>query len=101
MAGWQQLQSELQNLLINGKVYYDPPESIRMTYPAIQFKRTKYESTFANNQPYQIRNRYEATLIDYQSDNPVINEILRLPYCTHDRSYVADNLHHDVFIIYY
>ena len=44
---------------------------------------------------------YEIIVIDYDPDNEYVSKILALPYCEHDRHYASDNLHHDVFTLYY
>lgn len=101
MAKRQQLQSKLEELLGSKNVYYQPPASVQMAYPAIKYSKSKIDSTFANNKKYLNKTRYEITVIDRLPDNPVIEKILELPYSEHDRSYPADNLNHDVITLYY
>lgn len=101
MASRQQLQSDLEELLGSKSVYYNPPESIRMTYPAIRYVRSSIESKFANNAAYSINNCYEVTVIASDPDNPVIEKLLRMPMCKHEQHYKADGLNHDKFKLYY
>ena len=96
-----ELQSLLEELLGSGNVYYQPPESIKMSYPAIRYSRTNFQSTFANNKGYTHKPCYELIVIDKKPDNPIINKLLDLPYCSFDRHYVSDNLNHDVFTLYF
>lgn len=96
-----ELQSLLEDLLGSRNVYYDPPVNIQMKYDAIKYKVSTIESRFANNAAYSMLKRYELIVIAKKSDHPVIEKLLRLPYCSHDRHYKADNLSHDVFTIYY
>lgn len=95
------LQTLFEELLGSRNVYCDPPESVKMKYPAIRYSRQKIENKFANNAVYRRHNRYEVIVIykDLDSDLPI--RVSELPLCSHDRSYVADNLHHDVFTLYY
>lgn len=101
MASRVDLQRELETLLGSRNVYYQPPESVKMEYPAIRYSRSDIDTKFANNLPYMHKNKYEITVIDRKPDNPVIDKLLKLPMCTYDRHYTADNLHHDVMTLYY
>lgn len=101
MGTREQLQSELETLLGARHVYYQPPASVKMEYPAIKYSKTKIKSTRANGAIYYSNTCYEIIVIDNKPDNPVINKILALPYCSYDRCYKADNLYHDVFTLYY
>lgn len=82
-------------------VYFDPPASIKMRYPAIRYARKKIEKVYANNSVYRKLTPYEIVVIDSNPDSDLIDKILQLPYCEHDRHYKAENLNHDVFTIYY
>lgn len=101
MSSRIELQSELESLLGSENVYYQTPASVAMKYPAIRYTRSHINVTYANNRAYSLKNRYELTVIAKLPDNPVIEKLLALPYCHHDRHYVADNLHHDVLTLYY
>lgn len=101
MATRQELQSKLEELLGSRNVYFQPPASKQMQYPAIKFKKSTINSEYANNKKYLNKTRYEVIVIDRVPDNPVINKILALPYSSFDRSYPADNLNHDVITLYY
>ena len=101
MASRLQLHNKLVELLGSKNVYYQPPESIKMEYPAIVYSRSKIDSAFADNTAYMLSNKYEIIVIDMKPDNNIINHINSIPYCRHDRCYKADNLYHDVFILYY
>ena len=81
-------------------VYFQPPTSVQMKYPAIRYVRKKIGSNNADNIKYRHFNAYELTLIDKNPDSEYIEKLLNLPYCTHDDNYKADNLNHDKFTIY-
>ena len=95
------LQSKLEELLGSENVYYQPPESVKMQYPAIRYHRTTFDSRFANNSVYTKLNSYELIVISRRPDDPVIEKLLKLPYCRHTRNYHSDNLEHDVFPLYF
>ena len=101
MADRLELHSVLQELLGSSNVYYQPPESIKMQYDAIRYSKKTIDSKYANDRKYSMMDCYEVTVISRLPDNPVIKKLLSLPYCSYDRHYVADNLHHDVLTIYY
>ena len=58
-------------------------------------------STYANDSKYLNKTRYNIIVISKLPDNPVIEELMKLPYCSYDRHYVADNLHHDTLTLYF
>lgn len=101
MADRLELHSVFQELLGSSNVYYQPPESIKMQYDAIRYSKKTIDSKYANDRKYLMMDCYEVIVISRLPDNPVIKKILSLPYCSYDRHYIADNLHHDVLTIYW
>lgn len=101
MADRLKLHAKLIELLGSNHVYYQSPETIKMEYPAIRYSKTNIKSTFANSKVYSNKKSYEIIVIDKKPDNVVIDKMFELPYVRYDRHYVADNLNHDVFTIYY
>ena len=82
-------------------VYFQPPENLKITYPCIIYERSSGRTNFADNKPYRFGKLYSITVIDSNPDSPIPDKISELPCCTFDRHYVADNLNHDVFEIYF
>lgn len=101
MASRLELQSKFEDVLGSRNVYFQPPSSVRMQYPAIVYSRKDIEGRFANDKIYRKLPCYEAILIDKNPDSEFIDKILDLPYCSFDRHYEVDNLNHDVFTIFY
>lgn len=81
--------------------YYQPPESIKMNYPAIVYSRKSIDNVHANNSIYRQSNAYEVIVIDEDPDSEIVSKVSKLPTCRHDRHYESDNLNHDVFTLYY
>lgn len=81
-------------------IYFDPPESVKMKYPAIRYTRKNITGLYANDSRYKSMECYELTLIDSKPDSDIIDKLLQLPYCSYDRHYKANNLNHDTFTIY-
>lgn len=100
MANRPDLQTLFEELLGSRNVYFDPPESVKMQYDAIRYSRSNIENVYANNSVYKQNDRYEVIAIYRDPDSDLPGKISRLPLCRHDRHYVADNLHHDVFTLY-
>ncbi len=95
------LQNKLEELLGSKNVHYQPPENLKIEYPAIKYSMRKITNNHANNKKYLKSNSYDIIVIDKKPDNLVINKILELPYSSFDRHYVSDNLNHDVIILYF
>ena len=81
-------------------VYFQPPESRKMKYPAIRYTLSKIRTNKANNQLYHSNRGYSVTLIDKNPDSGYVDKILEIPCCSFNNHYVADNLNHFNFTIY-
>lgn len=95
------LQTLLEGLLGSRNVYYQPPASLIMKYPAIRYENDDIDSKFADNKKYLNTNRYQITVISELPDHEVKQKILDLPLSSFDRHYVSDNMNHDVITLYY
>lgn len=100
-------RADLQHLLEDimycddGEVYFQPPEKFRIKYPCIIYKLRDYDPVYADNKAYLLHKRYQMLLIHRDPDNKIKDKLARLPMCTFERFYTADNLNHYVFNIYY
>ena len=101
MATRVDLQNLLEELLGSRNVYYQPPESLKMNYPAIVYARKTIDNSYANNSVYKQNYAYEITVIDKNPDSEIVNKVSKLPTCRFDRHFKSDNLNHDVFTLYY
>lgn len=101
MGSRLELHELLADILGNRNVYFQPPASLKMSYPAIRYVRVPIINNFANNSVYKQAHKYEITLIDYDPESVFVEPLSKLPTCRHDRHYQSDNLNHDVFTIYY
>ena len=95
------LQAILEALLGSGNVYFQPPATVQMQYPSIVYRRDDIDTEFAGNQPYRLTKRYQVTVISRDPDSIIPGKVAELPTCTFDRFYVADQLNHDVFKLYF
>ena len=101
MSNRTNLQADLERILGSRNVYYQPPESVKINYPAIIYSCSDIDVRHANDKTYMMTKRYEIIVIDKKPDNSVIDTLLQLPLCSYDRHYVSDNLYHDVLTLYY
>lgn len=101
MANRLYLQTELEKLLGSRNVYFQPPASVKMCYPAIVYSIKSIDNIHANDTVYMQNKAYELILIDENPDSEFIDKISRLPACKFDRFYEKDNLNHYAFTLYY
>lgn len=101
MASRLSLQTMLEELLGSRNVYYQPPASVYMQYPAIVYSRRRVENVHADNAIYNQNTSYEVIVIDEDPDSEIVAKVTQLPMCSHDRHYTADDLNHDVFTLYF
>lgn len=101
MARRLELQTLLEELLGSDKVYFQPDENTKLTYPAITYYVDGDDKTFADNNPYSRTMRYQVTAIVRDPDSDIPDKIAALPMNQFDRCYTADNLYHHTFSLYF
>ena len=96
------MHEELCEFLESRSVYFQPPSSVKMSYPCIKYSLSGVDQRHANDKNYKSINRYEVILLTYDPDCEQVSEIIdRFPMCSFDRWYAADRLNHFVFTLYY
>lgn len=102
MASRLQLQTELEELLGNRNVYFQPPENLQMHYPCIRYNREYSDIKYADNRTYNFTHEYQLILIGYDPDAEIVEKIINhFSMLRYTRHYTSDGLNHDVFNIYY
>jgi hypothetical protein len=98
-----QSRLDLQTLLetCTPKVYFQPPASVQMEYPCIVYARDTGSTQFADDRPYRYDKRYSVTIIARDPDSDIPDKVAMLPKSVFNRHYTADQLHHDVFNVYF
>lgn len=94
-----ELHEVLCDILGSRNVYFQPPESIKMKYPAIVYSRSNIDNDHANNEVYIQSMAYLIIVIDSDPDSEIVKKISKLSKCVYNRHYKTDNLNHDVFTI--
>jgi hypothetical protein len=101
MAPRLDLQAILVELVGSDAVYFQPPPNIQMSYPCIVYRRDNIFKKFADNDWYVFKKRYQLTVIDRDPDGALADTVAKLPACSFDRFFTADNLNHDVFSLFF
>lgn len=96
-----ELQELLEDLLGSPNVYFQPPETVQMSYPCIVYRRNSSDTKFANNDPYSRTKQYEVVVIDRDPDSAIPDKVAALPLTLFDRFFTVDNLNHDVFNVFF
>ena len=96
-----ELDALLRNVLGNNHTYFEPPTNLTMEYPCIRYSRSHMGARYANNNTYLKNKRYELILIYEDADDDLPDKLMDELTVTHDRHYVTDDLHHDVFTMYF
>jgi hypothetical protein len=82
-------------------VYFQPSNNVTMTYPAIVYQRAPAISKHAGNQPYNVTDQYEITVIDRNPDSEIPSKVATLPTSRHSRFFIIEGLNHDVYNIFF
>lgn len=84
------------------EVYYQPPSSIQMHYPCIVYSWDRNYDKRADDILYSSRRGYSLTIIDSNPDSIIPGIFQRnFQQASFERHYVANNLHHWVYNIYF
>lgn len=97
-----EFRNELQRVMGANKLYFQPPDGTKLTYPCCIYKLQNIETTHADDLIYRHFKSYSVTVIDRDPDSAFPDRILStFKYARFDRSFTTDNLNHYVFTIYY
>lgn len=96
-----ELHELLKETLGSDHVYFQPPESVKLEYPCLVYVRDNVKTSFADNTAYHNDTGYLLTIIDRDPDSEIPHRVQMLPKCLFVRFYIADNLNHDVYRIFF
>ena len=99
-----ELNSILTRLLGSNNVYYQPPENLKIKYPAIIYHSNGAKTYRADNGPYMVCQRYTMTYITPDPDDEMINTIAKcyeLLGINYDRHYSKDGLNYEVYSFHF
>ena len=102
MGNRPDLHEELCTILGTRNVYFQPPESVTMSYDAIRYELGGKDIKRASNRMYMLTNKYEGVVITINPDTTLPDMILsHFEMCSFGTPYIADNLNHYPFTLYY
>lgn len=87
-----------------GKVYFQPPSSVKLVYPCWVIERITASQPRADDKTYFFRPGYKCIHMDRIEPDPdflygVISDLF--PHSVYQNHYTMDNIHHDQYLIYY
>jgi hypothetical protein len=88
-------------LSITTHVYFQPPESKKLEFPCIVYKRSDVSTRYADDSNYMSSKQYMVTVIDPNPDSLLPSKVGKLPRCRFVRFFTKDNLNHDIYNLYY
>lgn len=94
-------QNLLEDVASSRNVYFQPPPSMKMNYPAIVYHLAVIRNTHADNSVYAQNTAYTVMVIDRDPDSELAKKVSRIQTAQFDRFYTADNLNHFVYNIFY
>ena len=83
-------------------VHFQPPPSVKLIYPCIVYRLKSTDSIAADNRNYKNMKLYQIELIDPNPDNTYVDSLLNsFSMIKHVNTFIADNLNHYIFDLYY
>lgn len=102
MASRQELHNKLLEIMGTNNVFFQPPETLKLTYPCIVYARNPKAIKRADDRAYTIVNSYSLTLIQKSPKDDYVDDLLiAFPMIEHDQHFVTENLNHDIFTLFY
>ena len=102
MARRLQLHEELCRILGTRNVYFQPPASVILKYDCIIYEIDNREDLRADDMHYRHFVRYKITLVTRDPDSELPEQLLNsFSRISHQRHFTVDNLHHDIYTLFY
>ena len=96
-----QFMNHLSETFEDVKVYYAPPENVKLFYPCFVIDPGIVDNRYSNGKIYASVVKFSVKYITKHVDDYIINDFLKAQlYTSLDRVYTADNLRHYVFTVY-
>lgn len=94
-----ELHDMLVDVLGSSNVYFNPPETLKLKYPAIVYNRKNIKNTHADDIPYIQDVSYQVTVIDKDPESEIVAKLSELPQTSYVNNFTSSGMNHDVFII--
>lgn len=86
------LHTVLKGLMSNGRVYYQPDENVRLSYPCIIYDFNSLNTEYANNSTYFQMYQFSITLITTDATDSTFDTLNQL--FNFDNKFISDDLTH-------
>lgn len=96
-----ELHEKLVEILGTRNVYFQPPESIKIIYPAIIYERYDIPIKHADDKTYLRSCKYRITIIDQDPDSLIVDKMSLFDHCRFVKHFTTSGLNHDVFNLFY
>ena len=96
-----ELNDVLESIQGVKKVYFQPPESVKLEYPCIIYHLQNVDMNNANDYPYKNRDGYSLMVIDRNPDSVIRRTIESMQLCRFDRFFSTEGLNHWSYVLYY
>lgn len=95
-------REELADVMEDCKLYFQPPNGTKLTYPCAIYKLQNIDIDHADDKVYKNMKSYQVTIIDADPDSEYPDRLLeQFRHIRFDRFFTNDSLNHYVFTIYY
>ena len=101
MSSRVELHDKFVSILGNRNVYFQPPETVKLTYPCIIYSLSNIDTHKADDITYFKKKQYDIQVIDRDAESEIPDKLLELPYCSFDRQFTSSNLYHFNLTIFY
>jgi hypothetical protein len=89
----------LEEILGSDNVYYNPPESQKMNFPAIVYNLSDIRQVHADNRKYVDFTSYKITIVSKKVDHPAIRGVLDLPMTKFSTNFTKNGYYHTVIFL--
>lgn len=80
-------------------VYFQPPDSVKMSYPCFIYSYSDVTILYSDSGAYLKSEEYIVKYITKKADPKMFDALLRLNSFRFDRHYIGDGLHHYSFVL--
>lgn len=96
------LHSLLVELPYLRKVYFQPPESVKLEFPCIIYRWDGNAEKYADDMAYKSKRHYHLVIADYDPDS-VIPDVFQknFTYAKLERTYTSDGMNHWAYSLYF
>lgn len=103
MENLRRLKLHQELLDVSGiNCYFQTPENLKMEYPCIIYRKDTGKKVIADNLMYKFTTRYALTYIHEDPDDELVYTLLKhFTHISWGTQYIAENLYHDTFTLYY